>query len=357
MAFRVDASLEIGSGHVVRCLTLARVLRRAGVKCHFICRDHPGNLIAKIDADGFSVRVLPRVELAVENLPLGYQRWLGAALEVDANQTASELKGISPRWLVVDHYGIGQKWQDITYGLYEKLFVIDDLADRPLRADLLLNQNFGSDAKEYATLVPEECQFAIGTQYSLLRPEFADLREHSLARRASATFRHLVLTMGGVDRVNATSHVLRSLEKCTLPSDLLVSVVVGSACPWIEQIQLIAADLSVQTRILVDVADMAQLMVSADFAIGAAGGTTWEFCSLGLPFAMLAIADNQISTVDRLGEAGVALALGRIDGLEDALPLAMNKVSNPQFLHDLGMRAAAITDGNGVFRVSGLMGF
>ena len=59
IVFRTDASLQIGTGHVMRCLTLAHVLRERGAKCRFVCREHPGNLIGVIREQGFEVLALP----------------------------------------------------------------------------------------------------------------------------------------------------------------------------------------------------------------------------------------------------------------------------------------------------------
>ena len=58
--FRVDASLQIGTGHVMRCLTLATALRDRGAGCRFVCRDHEGNLLVRIRQAGFETAALPR---------------------------------------------------------------------------------------------------------------------------------------------------------------------------------------------------------------------------------------------------------------------------------------------------------
>lgn len=357
VAFRVDASLEIGSGHVVRCLTLARALRNAGARCHFICRDLPGNLIFKIVEEGFVAHILPAGIIEPADGNFCYAKWLEVPAQRDAEETGIKLAAIKPKWLIVDHYGIDHNWHDSINGLFEKLMVIDDLANRPLRADLLLNQNFGALPRDYQTFVSESCQFATGPEYCLLRPEFCALRKTSLKQKESGELRRILVTMGGVDLPNAASRVLRSMDECGLPKDVEVTVVLGSACPWIKEIETLSATLTLNSNILVDVTDMAGLMSSVDFAIGAAGGTTWEFCSLGLPFAMLAIADNQIPTVRRLSDAGIALPLVNGVELDQSLADALRKAMTPALLREYGARAAAVTDGMGVYRVLGLMGF
>lgn len=133
---RVDASLELGTGHVMRCLTLAGRLREHGASVHFICREHPGHLCDLIEANGYNVLKLPAPQ---EN------SWLGAPLSVDANQTKEQLSNRSVDLLIVDHYAINAEWESRLRDLTKKILVIDDLANRSHDCDIILDQNFIKD--------------------------------------------------------------------------------------------------------------------------------------------------------------------------------------------------------------------
>ena len=109
--FRCDASLHIGSGHVMRCRTLARELRRRGAEITFLCRRQPGDLIELLEQE-FQVLSLPEQQLAsceeLEGRAL-YSAWLGCSQQQDSADclAALEQAGInSAHWLVVDHYGL-----------------------------------------------------------------------------------------------------------------------------------------------------------------------------------------------------------------------------------------------------------
>ena len=161
VAFRVDASLSIGSGHVMRCLTLADSLADKGAQCHFICREHPGHLIEYIRRKGYSVHVLPPCakELFLEKQPVStddppHASWLGCTWDIDAAATRAILNEGEPDWLVVDHYALDARWERALQGVCKKIMVIDDLADRAHICDQLLDQNFGRTATDYAPLVP-----------------------------------------------------------------------------------------------------------------------------------------------------------------------------------------------------------
>ena len=127
---RVDSSLEIGTGHVMRCLSIAEGLKEIGVNVEFICRKFKGNLIEKIQSRGFNVFVLKAHRKNIHDHKLSHSHWLGAAQQDDAQECIAILKYIQPEWLIVDHYGIDEDWHRKLNIYCDKLMVIDDLADR-----------------------------------------------------------------------------------------------------------------------------------------------------------------------------------------------------------------------------------
>src|SRR5690606_2585434 len=145
-----------------------------------------------------------------------HSHWLGATQTQDAAGCVPILAKLNPDWLIVDHYALDARWERALKPHYRKLMVIDDLADRPHQCDLLLDQTFGRDAEDYQTWVPANCRLLCGSHYALLRPEFAALRPYSLARRATPQLRQLLITMGGVDKDNATGQVLEALRASQL---------------------------------------------------------------------------------------------------------------------------------------------
>jgi UDP-2,4-diacetamido-2,4,6-trideoxy-beta-L-altropyranose hydrolase len=363
-AFRVDASLQIGSGHVMRCLTLAEALREKGVQCHFISREHPGHLLQLIHEHDFILTMLPQsIFIPDDHIENGnilaaepaHAAWLGCDWQTDAEQTRAALADYQPDWLVVDHYALDQRWEQALKLNSRKLMVIDDLADRPHQCDLLLDQNVGRQIGDYTNLVPPECKVIVGPQYALLRPEFATLRSYSLKRRLQPVLKNILITMGGVDQPNATGLVLQTLKHCRLPEDCRISIVMGSQAPWLKQVQTLAKDMPWPIEVLVNINDMAQRMADSDLAIGAAGSTSWERCCLGLPSLMMVLADNQSSVAQALQEAKAAQFLGGLSDIEMKLPLAIDALTSlqnsQQILWDMSMAAAALTDGLGLHKL------
>ena len=347
IAFRTDASLQIGTGHVMRCLTLADALRERGAQSTFICRPHAGHLLDLIQQRGHTAKALAQADDAF-TAPADptHAKWLGTDWASDAEQTQQALGEQMMDWLVVDHYALDRRWEQALSPHIRHIMAIDDLADRPHDCDLLLDQNLGRQAKDYCGLLSSRTQTLIGTAYAVLRPEFAQWRELSLQRRAQPQLKNLLITMGGVDPTNATGKVLDALTFCDLPTDLRITVVMGPTAPWLAKVQAQAMAMPRPAQVLAGVSNMAQLMAESDLCIGAAGSTTWERCCLGLPSIQLVLADNQKGINAALELAGSVLTV-QLDKLQAELPSVFAKVSRSEVLYGLSKNAAVACDGLG----------
>jgi len=285
--FRVDASLDIGAGHVARCLVLADALMQKGVECRFITRAHAGHMADPIAAKGFEVTMLPAPQGPAPQGPPDHAPWAGVSWEQDAAETREALGPRPPDWLVLDHYAFDARWQKAVSPAGARLMVLDDLADRPHACDLLLDQNLGRVAEDYDGLAPEQRQRLIGPQYALLRSEFADLRAEALAARAGRDPRHLLVTMGGVDVQGVTPVILKALADVSLPEDLEATIIMGRHAPALEQVRALAQALTCPVEVVVDATDMAARMAAADIAISASGLVSYELACMGVPMLLL----------------------------------------------------------------------
>lgn len=356
VAFRVDASLDIGTGHVMRCLALADALREEGAKCHFICRPHAGHLATHIESKGHRVTLLPVVErVCGPMIAPAHAAWLGCDWRDDAKQTIAAVGDQQPEWFVVDHYALDAQWENEIRLHCQRLLVIDDLADRTHYCDLLLDQNLGREPSDYERHVKTDARFLIGPTYALLRPEFAHLREYSLARRRNPKLAQLLISMGGIDQPNITGQVLQALCECRVPDNFHVIVVLGEHAPWAKRIKQLATDLPFHCEVLTNVSNMALLMADSDLAIGAAGSTSWERCCLGVPSIALVAADNQSAVAAALETLGAAVVVQR-NLLRVSIIDVINRArKSTDLLTQLTERTAALVDGLGAPRVASFM--
>lgn len=336
---RADASEQIGSGHLMRCLTLADRMRREGTEVHFICRDLVGNLNHLVHEQGFPLHVLPRH--ADDPSLSGYAAWLTVAQETDARETGEVLCTLAPIMrLVVDSYALDEVWERIVRPLVGEIFVIDDLANRKHDCDMLLDQNFYRAMQyRYDGLVPPSCKLLLGPAHALLREEFYAAKKK--LRRRDGHLRRVLVFYGGSDATCETEKAIHVLLQLHLLS-VAVDVVVGGSNPRRAYIEELCGKHDF-LRYHCQVSNMAELMAQADLSLGAGGTTTWERCFLGLPAIVTAIAENQLEVCRDCDEMGYIYYLGRWDEVtEEDIAAAVQKCTMPQVLREMQRRCQRI---------------
>ncbi len=300
----------------MRCLALADGLARAGWCCRFWVA--PGTL---------------------ETVP--------ALARSDHEVVSESAPHQHVQLLVVDHYGLDAAFEAACRPWARHILAIDDLADRWHDCDMLLDQTLGRTVADYRELTPSHCIQLLGPQHALLRPDFARLRRESLARRHGNVERILV-SLGGSDPRDMTGLALDALERAGF--DAAVDVVLGSASPNCAAVASRLQDRP-RTRLHTDTSNMAQLMAAADIAVGAAGATSWERCTVGLPCAMVVTADNQRLIARALNDAGAAVLVGDwTDATATGLAAALRGIADPRRLQAMAAAAAGVCDGIGVAR-------
>lgn len=328
---RADASLAIGSGHVMRCLCLADVLRASGVRVRFASRNLPAHLAAHLAEHGHELLPLPAAAPADD--------------ATDAEQTIT-LAGASDL-AVVDHYGLGRGWES-RMRRHAPLLVIDDLV-REHDCDWLLDQNFHPQAAQrYAGKLADGCVPLLGPRYALLRTEFLEARRH--ARPREGTVRRLLVFLGGMDADNATGKVLDAIERAGCDS-LMIDVVIGVSQPARAAIEAWCAARP-DCRCHVQPGNMAELFAAADLAIGAGGTATWERCALGLPTLALCLADNQRELLRQGSRHGFVYAPECIAADVESIALHLRALlGNEGLRHQLSRTGYELVDAGGAQRV------
>lgn len=309
---RVDSSSQIGSGHLMRCLTLAERKRKAGNQVTFVCRDLRGNISHLILERGFKLHLLPRYE---DKDLTGYAKWLTVSQEQDAQETIAVINNLGKvDLLVVDSYAIDCTWERRLRPYVHEIMVIDDLANRRHDCDVLLDQNFYMNKEiRYQGLVPAHCELLLGPKHALLREEFSLARKDMQLRDGS--LRNILVFYGGVDATDETTKAVKALAKMNFPQ-VEVTVVVGASNRRKEEIASLCRQAGFSY--LCQVNNMAELMAGTDLMLGAGGTTTWERCYLGLPAIVTAIAENQWQICEDCAQAGLIYYLGHYDEVAEA---------------------------------------
>lgn len=365
VAICADASRQIGSGHLMRCLSLARALRQIGAEVRFYYAAWPGHADTWLNAQGFHGELL---DFAVDNFladedakdsanvwsPLWQQQYGHACVKawqpwlqsLNTQATSSVHRTID--WCIYDNYGLAADFVKVIKPSCRQLMAIDDLANREHPVDLLLDQNavFGMQTR-YQTMLPADCTQLLGPQYALLRPEFYSSSMPITAQTSSARsyqrVNRILVSIGGSDTVGLTERLCKLLFAQQVFADISLDVVVGCAYEKITELtELIAARAN--SRLFVQTNEMASLMRQADLAIGAGGSSQWERALTHLPSLVVAVADNQQPGCEYLQHLGAIQYLGRVEQVSDELLLnaITNIIENKDLRQALAERAYAL---------------
>ena len=357
VAFRVDASQAIGTGHVRRCLALAQALKRFDALTYFICRHH----------DDISVHVIPTDQQcrwltdtstsilhADEDSPTPHAAWGRVAWHQDAEQTVLALEKMPVDWLVVDHYAWDARWhQRVAGGSHARILVIDDLADRSMAADALLNQNLNNEFfakyKDCIDLENGHTRLMTGPRYALLSDQYSHVRRYKFSNAVNS----IGIFMSGTDPDDLTSRVfLACREHANFKGD--VTIVSSAKNPHFQRHTQLATKWP-RTKVVFDLPDLSGFFADHDLQIGAGGGAAWERCCIGAPTLAVVAATNQQAVLPPLADLQ-AVRLVELTSSESSMRAFANAVvdlvENPKLREQLAHNAISLVDGHGSARVA-----
>lgn len=343
-AIRVDGNATIGIGHVLRCNTLAKKLLEYGIECIFLTRSISENLKKLIDES------FEHISLE-ENDPLfnpidEYSQWLGVSEVTDANEFLCKTKSRDVKFVIVDHYGIGSAWETIVREKFDKLIVIDDLANRKHVSDLLVDQSIGRETTSYVKLVPTNCSVLVGTKFALLREEFA-MNTENIDKRYD-----IFINFGGADKDNYTLHVLNILEKSNLSDELSLKVVFGKDYTFKSQLFERVKCSRFNIKVVESPKKLACEISECRFAIGAGGVSLLERSALAVPSILYAMAENQFHICEEYSKRKLGFMMLKDTKAECRLLLEAIRIFLEE--HELSIKSAAnknLVDARGVNRV------
>lgn len=321
LLIRADAGPAIGSGHAMRMLALAEAWREKAGPVAWLGTLPPA--------------VAERAEA------LGVQR-----VEGETRAVADQLNAA---WIAADGYGFGESWQRAVVGGKARLLIVDDNAEnRPYVADCVLNLNVHAEAGLYRDRAPHT-RLLLGSKYALLRSEFR--RAGAESRTVPPKASRWLVTMGGADPVDATGRFLTALAGSST-AGVEVEVLVGGSNPRLPSYQALAARSSTPIVFSSSPPDVTVPMKRAELAFSASGGTVWELALLGVPAAVISLADNQVKLAEALAALGVVESLGDASGDAQAWLAALVRLAaDPKRRAGYVQRAREQVDGQGAYRV------
>jgi UDP-2,4-diacetamido-2,4,6-trideoxy-beta-L-altropyranose hydrolase len=328
LLIRADASLAIGTGHVMRCLALAQAWQDSGGTSSLASGELPEALAPRLAAERVSLHKIHATPGSAE----------------DAAETVAHARRLKAGWVVIDGDRFGSGFLATVRAAGFQILLIDDFIDREsFPANLIVNPNLDVGEEPYRKR-GASAQLLTGPSYVLLRREF---RQGSGEKGVRPTGNRILVTLGGSDPENLTPKVADALAQC---SDLQVTVIAGAGFDKANELQKLNAS---NLRTLFNHGNMAQLMQESDQAIIAAGGTLWELFSMGC--AVLSYSRNivQARVVQSLAHRGAVVNMGETCHFDPAkLVLSVKELVNSRLERErMTSLGRTFVDGLGAKRV------
>jgi UDP-2,4-diacetamido-2,4,6-trideoxy-beta-L-altropyranose hydrolase len=320
--FRADGNKDIGAGHVMRCLTVADELRKLGTDPVFVCADtEPEKMITD---RGYEVICLNSDYRQMEGEVPSLAKVIKARAEdhtakaddftarigeptVKNEDLTEEAEDPADITLVIDSYFITDGYLNALRHMGIRTVVIDDLCEKRIPADVVINYNAYADGDKYRKLYSDS-SVEDGKTALYLGSRLIPVREMFLNRgyKVRKKVENVLITTGGSDISGIGCRILESLISDT---SVTFHVIAGRFNPYIDRLKELA---SAHDNVLVydHVEDMAGLFLKCDIAITAGGSTTYELCAIGLPFICFSYADNQEQVVEYMDDHGIASDAG-----------------------------------------------
>lgn len=337
LLIRADASPEIGTGHVMRCLALAQAWQDRGGRVVFFMGQSTAAIRERLSREGCDI--------------LSCDAVVGSAS--DAGRTLDAARRYGCEWLTLDGYRFDSEYQARVCGRGFGVLCVDDLGDRRHAADIILNPNLTATKSQYAGQ-HDDTQLLLGTEYSLLRREFRKWRDWN--REIAPVSKKILVTLGGTTPEDLALCILEALDTIQHQFDRVVFVL-GASSREPASLKAAAEKLEEKMSFVRAATDMAILMAEADVAIAAAGATCWEICFMGLPALIVDIAENQTAEAMELNRQGYAKYLGSGSALRpQKLAAKLTELLGAQDVRrEISQRCRRLVDGQGAERVVAAM--
>ena len=335
LLIRADASIQMGTGHLMRCLALAQAVKIQGGSAYFAIVSCPPVLLERLENEGFKIHFLDSIKPGSSE---------------DAQETADLFQNLCCQWICVDGYQFNADYQRNLKELGCRSLFLDDYGHASFYcADLILNQNISAHDRYYQHRHPKT-DLLLGTRYTLLRQEFLVFRKGQ--RRIPNVVRNILVTLGGSDPENVTTWILDSLQSIEIPG-LTITIIVGAANPHRDAIEASVMRSIYPVQLVWNAIKMSDYIADADLAISAGGSTVWELLRLGLPSMIVTLADNQVAIAQSLHEKEVSVSLGPYHTLEATqLVSAVQKMgTNLAQRQKMSAKGQGLIDGDGCDRV------
>ena len=327
---RADGNEILGMGHLMRCMSIGKAFQKQGAKCVFLVAQEKAG--AFVREKGFVCEVL-HTDFA--------------KMETEFPHIEATVNKYKPNLWLVDSYQVTDKYI-LELQKSCPVFVLDDMGERTLNADGIINYNIYGDKLRYSGADKQKC--LLGARYAPVREAFSEV-PYMVRDKVC----NVLITMGGSDKLNITGTVCKSLLK-SLPKEINITLICGRFNPHLQEL-LRLQDSEERVHVLVDVADMWNKLALADVVVAVAGSTMYELSTIGVPTVCCYYVENQRRLAEGFAEkVGLCNAGDYSKEPEAVLKRMVDAVSaivgDKEYRQKLSKRMQGITDGQGAAKIA-----
>lgn len=313
--FAADAGRNIGTGHIKRCLSLAKGLAKSNFECLFVIMPEEGRIIRKeVKENGFETKKY------------------------------EDILKIKPDVIITDSYRLNCRNIKHFKTMCSVLVSIDDLAKIEFYSDIVINQNIYAKSMEEKYVIQKYTKLLLGPSYAILNESFVQEK-----KEITKDVRTLLVTMGGTDVHNQTLRIIQALKGL----DIEITVVLGMFYEYKRKLLNKIESMDGKITVLENIDNMAEIMKKSDIAISSSGTTTYELMCMGVPSIFLVLAENQKYNAYECDKQGIAVYLGWFNNLSkyEIRNSIVQLISNFEKRKSMSYRTQNIVDGKGVIRI------
>jgi len=326
---RADANEQIGTGHVMRCLSVAHALAERRIDVSFVTADHRGDRL--IQQNGFLSFCLD-------------SEW--TKMEGEINAIESLIEVIKPSLFLIDSYYVTNKYMSTVSRLVKTAY-FDDMNEAHWKADVLINYNIYSSVLKYDVYDKTHTKLLLGPQYAPLREEFYNCKKHEIK-----DVTNIMISAGGADPEHVTEKIMESISPEHL--NIRFHFVVGALNPRLSEIKK-KAENNTNVVLHINERHMSDLMKKCDLAISAAGTTLYELCATGIPTITYILADNQLLAAEKFDKEGIMSnagdCRGNVDFIGNIEKILQHLIGNINLRKEMSYQMQVLVDGNGATRL------
>lgn len=326
--FRADGNPDIGTGHIMRCLSLADALQEQGWEITFIT------------AEPYFQRLIQTRGYPCTVLGTAYDR-----MEEELSIFLPIIERERPELVILDSYFVTSQYMEAIRNI-SRLLYIDDLNAFDYPADAVVNYNIYGPELPY----PQNKTYFLGPQYAPLRKEFQGLSQRNTKDRVE----NVLVSTGGTDQYHVALHCAEYLREHLPRENMIFHFVLGAMNRDIVQLEQIAEDFSF-IKLHRQITNMCSLMLQCDAAISAAGTTLYELCACGVPTVTYILADNQIEGAKGFQRNGLMSCAGdvRVDNyFVERVFNELKKLNKVKLRQKTAQQLHMLVDGAGAYRLA-----